>query len=315
MSTSESASDPRRTTGEAARLLGVSFITVKRWLYSGKIRGEKDPSGKWLISDEEIRRVQQERQPKIDDRILEIVTGKSVAYLRELQVVLEEEYLHEETYGALKRLTSSTLGTMFDGRNRWYFPRDKQWNDVASTAKEKAALAKIYIDHPRMYNRNGIFYADYSEYLVERALIHAGYVVLSKDTYYFNGRVYRPSTSAGRPTDLDFIAYLRDKDTYVGIQVKNKLEHPTFVEVSTLLEICHSLGVRPVLIGRIMHPLTFDLLKSNRGRALRLKRYLLQPPFPRDKFQEIVAMGIPLGVYQWPPDFLVQLLLDLKASI
>ena len=32
---------------EACRRLGISFITLKRWIYSGKIKAVKTPSGRW----------------------------------------------------------------------------------------------------------------------------------------------------------------------------------------------------------------------------------------------------------------------------
>jgi hypothetical protein len=313
--------DPQRkyTTGEARKLLGVSFITVKRWIYSKKINAERDSDGRWLISGQEITRLKAESTRAFDDidlRILELVSTKQVAYLREIQVCLEEEYPHEETYNALKKLvTKGILNTKADTENRWYFSRDKQWNNIADIAKQKTELIRTYVNHPRTYSAENTDYMDYAEWLVETALIRAGYVVVARDTYYFNGRTYRPNSSAGRPTDLDFIAYVRETDTHIGIQIKNRLEHPRFEQVSTLLDICNYLNIRPVLIARILHPGTYDLLKSNKGRALKFKRYFLQPEYPRDKFTETVQMGIPLGVYRWPPRFLVQLLLKLKTAI
>jgi hypothetical protein len=44
------------STGEAAKLLGVSFITVKRWIYAGKIKALKTPSGRYRIPENEIQR-------------------------------------------------------------------------------------------------------------------------------------------------------------------------------------------------------------------------------------------------------------------
>jgi len=42
---------------EACRRLGISFITLKRWIYSGKIRAVKTPSGRWRIPESEIERI------------------------------------------------------------------------------------------------------------------------------------------------------------------------------------------------------------------------------------------------------------------
>jgi hypothetical protein len=46
----------RYSTGEAAKLLGVSFITVKRWIYAGKIKAIKTPGGHYRIPESEIQR-------------------------------------------------------------------------------------------------------------------------------------------------------------------------------------------------------------------------------------------------------------------
>jgi len=42
---------------EACKRLGISFITLKRWIYSGKIRAVKTPSGRWMIPKSEIERI------------------------------------------------------------------------------------------------------------------------------------------------------------------------------------------------------------------------------------------------------------------
>jgi len=35
------------TTGEVAKIFGVSYVTVKKWAYSGKIKYIKTPGGKY----------------------------------------------------------------------------------------------------------------------------------------------------------------------------------------------------------------------------------------------------------------------------
>ena len=42
---------------EACKRLGVSFITLKRWIYSGKIRAVKTPTGRWMIPESEVERI------------------------------------------------------------------------------------------------------------------------------------------------------------------------------------------------------------------------------------------------------------------
>ncbi len=42
---------------EAYKRLGISFITLKRWIYSGKIRAVKTPTGRWMIPESEVERI------------------------------------------------------------------------------------------------------------------------------------------------------------------------------------------------------------------------------------------------------------------
>ena len=39
---------------EACRRLGIHYITLKRWIYSGKIRAVKTPTGRWMIPESEV---------------------------------------------------------------------------------------------------------------------------------------------------------------------------------------------------------------------------------------------------------------------
>ncbi|HKD18093.1 MAG TPA: helix-turn-helix transcriptional regulator, partial [Thermoanaerobaculia bacterium] len=47
----------RVTPAEAARLLGVSYPTVKQWIYRKKIRSVRTPGGHHRIPTSEIRRL------------------------------------------------------------------------------------------------------------------------------------------------------------------------------------------------------------------------------------------------------------------
>lgn len=42
---------------ETCKRLGISFITLKRWIYTGKIRAVKTPTGRWMIPESEIERI------------------------------------------------------------------------------------------------------------------------------------------------------------------------------------------------------------------------------------------------------------------
>ncbi|TDA26673.1 MAG: IS607 family transposase [Archaeoglobi archaeon] len=52
------------TTGEVAKIFGVSYVAVKKWAYSGKIKYIKTPGGKYRYPESEIRRLLGEQMPK-----------------------------------------------------------------------------------------------------------------------------------------------------------------------------------------------------------------------------------------------------------
>ncbi len=58
------------TTGEAAKCLGVTVKTVKRWIASGDLRGVQTLGGHWRIPEAALHRFMQERgmrSPKRDE--------------------------------------------------------------------------------------------------------------------------------------------------------------------------------------------------------------------------------------------------------
>jgi len=52
------------STGKAAELLSVSFITIKRWIYAGKIKVIKMPTKQYRIPESEIQRLLGKPAPK-----------------------------------------------------------------------------------------------------------------------------------------------------------------------------------------------------------------------------------------------------------
>jgi len=199
------------STGEAAREIGVSFRTVQRWIYSEKIKVSKMPNGRYRVPLSEVVRVTEnmkkeiEELSKIESELLDIVRKKKVAYLRELQVCMEYSHLHENTYEALEVLAEKgDLNSLSYEGNKWYFGSNDNWENIKDIAFKKKQMLDFYVDYPRNFRSGDTTYDDYSEYFVERALIHAGFVVVSKNAYYFNGNSCRQNIGAGRPRDVDF---------------------------------------------------------------------------------------------------------------
>jgi putative resolvase len=52
------------TSGEVARIFGVSYVAVKKWAYAGKIKYIKTPGGKYRYPESEVRRLLGEQMPK-----------------------------------------------------------------------------------------------------------------------------------------------------------------------------------------------------------------------------------------------------------
>lgn len=296
------------STGEAAKKLGVSFRTIKRWIYSGKIQEyRKTIGGHYRIPKAEIERLLHEARDQHALDILNLIDKRKVVYLREVQVNLEKRYTHIETRDKLNFLIErGDLNTNFSLGRRWYFPKQFSWNDVEYKAREKLSLVETFVEYERSFEKNGIRYQDYSEYLVERALIIAGCTVVAKDTYYFNGRVVLLSNGRGRPHDLDFIVETPQK-VYVGVQVKNRLEYPKYDNIRSFIELCQGLNLKPLLITRQAHPMTFDHLRRLGGWVVVTKQVLLKPGFPPNVLKALrEQLGIPVAVYMRAPEYLVR---------
>ncbi|MEM1513159.1 MAG: helix-turn-helix domain-containing protein [Candidatus Jordarchaeales archaeon] len=52
------------TNGEVARTFGASYVAVKKWAYSGKVRLIKTPGGKYRFPESEVKRLLGGRTPK-----------------------------------------------------------------------------------------------------------------------------------------------------------------------------------------------------------------------------------------------------------
>jgi excisionase family DNA binding protein len=311
------------STSQIAKALEVSTRTIYRWIEGGEIEYSRTVTGRYRFPESELRRILEERKrkglDKISEVILKTVKRKKIVYLRELQITLEDIFLHEYVYDeCLELVNSGDLNTEIFDENRWFFPKNVNWNEVESLANHKIELMNAYINHPRQFVRRGVIYDDYGEMLVEDALIKTGYIVVSKNAHYFNGKEYHQEedSTPGRKRDLDFIAYERSKDLRIGIQVKNRLEYPRMDDVHLLLDICNTIDLIPVLVTRLSHPRIYSVFEGIRGEVMQTKRYFLQPPFPREKWKQInTELRIPLSIHQWVPDFLLRNFEKLKSKL
>ncbi|MBS7611468.1 helix-turn-helix domain-containing protein [Candidatus Bathyarchaeota archaeon] len=111
------------TTGEAAKILGVSFRTVKRWIYSGKISVTKTVGGHHRVSREVVDRLRSEVEDQFAIDVITLINEKKIVYFREVQLNLEHKYRHYETRDKLEWLVrQKKINTIYEFNRRWYFP-------------------------------------------------------------------------------------------------------------------------------------------------------------------------------------------------
>jgi len=96
---------------QVAEILGVSFITIKRWIYSGKIKAVKLPTGKWRIPESEVKRILGERQPEeVRAVIYARVSSRDQKEDLERQVEYLKNYCSSKGYKVVKILTDVSSG-------------------------------------------------------------------------------------------------------------------------------------------------------------------------------------------------------------
>ena len=52
------------STGKTAKMLGIHFVALKRWIYASKVKAIKTLGGQYRISESEIRRLLGQPMPK-----------------------------------------------------------------------------------------------------------------------------------------------------------------------------------------------------------------------------------------------------------
>ncbi len=312
--------EPDFDLGKAAREIGISVPTIKRWIYKGIIKSEKNRYNHHRIKQSEINRVRKKAKKPLGKRILKLLDTQRVAYQRQIQVLLETKYSHQETSTELGKLVGLGKLKTLEVENsshfphKWYYRPTLGSSDASALVQEKMEVLKRYyplINNNKFTdpddNREG--YDDYSEYLVEKCFEMAGYVVIKRNTYRFRGKILQSHMGQGDSKDLDFIVMKPTGQVFIGVQVKNRLEPPSSADVQQLIDLCDGLGLKPLLISRVCEPRFFPKIKTKGGRIIVFKRQFLHPGVPRELFDQLNGMGIPVGVYKRPPEYLVKLLI------
>jgi len=152
---------------------------------------------------------------------------------------------------------------------KWYYLSSYNFKNLLDIVDEKLQIYDTYKNHPRRYEMGGEHYDDYSEYLIEKALLRTRFKIVAKNTSYFNGLRYKGIGGRGPSPNLDFILY--GGDVFIGVQVKNRLGYPDSDVINTLIDMCKYLGLRPMLITRMAHPSTYTTLRHHKGWVISFK--------------------------------------------
>lgn len=262
------------------------------------------------------------------DDVLALVRRRVVVYQREAQVLLEKppDVEHWDVVNALTRLqVEGAISSQDFGREKWFFESSNTWSDVEKIVWEKAELVKIYSEYDYSFKSvpEGTRYDDYSEYLLEDAFKRCGCVLFGKSASYFGGREYRPAgEQAGRPPDLGFTVGAQGCNLLMGVQVKNRLGYPAAEDIEQLIDICSVLGLRPVMVARMLSGVEVKRILGVGGYAMFYKRWLLKPGMKTGVFNKISdagkrssVLGLPVSIYRWTPDFLARKVKEAVASL
>ncbi|MCM8767861.1 MAG: response regulator [Candidatus Omnitrophica bacterium] len=85
------------TTGQLGKLLGISRITVYKWVKNRKIQGVKLPGGRWVIFKKEVERLIKERNLKelgIENEIKILIADDNVDMANSLKEFLENRNIN-----------------------------------------------------------------------------------------------------------------------------------------------------------------------------------------------------------------------------
>ena len=208
-----------------------------------------------------------ESDPKVDEAKAKLgaffaQNSKQVFFEQQLKVILEDEFFHWVTTRALRLLvaqghlaTDLVVSKPFSVRF-YRMPDHRYWK---RQAREILALIAEY-SAPSFTGPLG----QHGELMFDAAFPTAGFLPTGRDVTSFGGRTW---TKSGEDLDRCFT---RDGITY-GAEIKNTLSYIPREELTSKLEMCAFLGLRPLFIAR-MHPKSYiEEIREAGGYALVFK--------------------------------------------
>jgi hypothetical protein len=211
---------------------------------------------------------------------------ESVFFSRQLEVALEGEFFHWITNRAVRRLAeegvvrSERRPLAAGGTITLYWLRSYRYYRRAAT--RLVQLVEEYAD-PNIGGALGL----HGEAMVLEGFARSRFVMHGREVRQYEGQLWEDTAH-----DLDFI-FERDGVAY-GVEVKNTLGYPTQAEVQLKTRLCRMIGVRPVLVARMMPKPWVEELRRAGGFSLILK-YQLYPWTHRDLARRVAQeTGLPV---------------------
>lgn len=144
------------TVKEAAEILGMSTVNVRNWIYSGKIKAEKDENGLYQIEKETIDflLIKDEKPKKITDPRPELI-----AHIEEIRNDYKKQILDNPQYkhlvDAMNERIKDTKGISYDWNtcytnfynHTWEVMKEDIRNALKLTFKKKKKKRKKYNRH------------------------------------------------------------------------------------------------------------------------------------------------------------------------
>lgn len=203
-----------------------------------------------------------------------------------MEIRLEDRYFHWLTNRAIRELVAEGLVSdevrplRSGGQIHLVWHRSNRY--YKRSASRVVRLVEEYAD-PNVGGAVGL----HGEAMVLEGFARSEFVMRGRNT---NARQGREWVKTGH--DLDFI-FEKDQAVY-GVEVKNTLGYMDYEELQTKLEMCEFLGIKPVVVARMLPKSWIKEVIDRGGFALILKYQLY--PWSHKDLASRVARGLGLPV-------------------
>jgi hypothetical protein len=211
---------------------------------------------------------------------------EEVFFSRQLEVMYEDEFFHWITNRALRELVeeglvrSETRPLSSGGSIKIISHRSYRYYKRSTTRLVK--LVEEYAN-PNIGAAIGL----HGEMMVLEGFARSQFLMKGRNTRAFGEMEWKKTEH-----DLDFI-FERDSVAY-GVEVKNKLAYMDYDELTTKIEMCEALNIRPVFVVRMMPRTWINELVIRGGFGLILK-YQLYPWTHKDLAKRVSReLGLPV---------------------